>query len=180
LTKKQRGKLASRIYASYRMQLLVHLHIGHKDAVVGRAPSLADQPPKVRQLFARAANTCNEAAADPDAYVTAQFEKFVEYSRFARKNRLPQPHHLHGLGALARYVEYAHTLDDRKSRAATEDSRQVKEFWREERKLKGLTRVTRMLPSDVLTERPEEFTPAFLEHKGVWDLVEDIYDERTC
>lgn len=97
------------------------------------------------------------------------------------KTIVPQPAQLFGLNAQARYVSWKQGRDDDASRQADQFEASVRgSFTLDERKLKSLTKVLRATESDVLVERPEEFTRGFLKAQGVWELVEDRYNERVA
>lgn len=127
-----------------------------------------------RRQFRKAAEACAQVGADPREYIIAQFHRWAEVSALKNKVLVPQPGHLSSLGAQARYVQYKLRKTERESRRApVVKADSSRKFFREERKLSGLVRMLRVMPEDVLTERPEEFTSEFLRHKQVWDLVKD-------
>jgi hypothetical protein len=104
----------------------------------------------------------------------AQFIKFEEYTSFFGKRILPQPAQLQGVKAAARYVAWKLDKEASDRRHTSQHERVVKGFKQDERKLKSLTRMLRMSETDVMVERPEEFSRDFLKHRGMWDLVRDL------
>ncbi len=135
----------------------------------------------MQAAFKKSAIACLGIDASPKLFITAQFEKFDEYGRFKRRNIFPQPQHLYGVQAMARYAEYAAKLEAAKRRQPKKEDEAfpTKQFALEERKLKSLMRVLRVPDTDVLVERPEQFSQGFLEARGVWDLVSEVYNERV-
>lgn len=138
-------------------------------------PSIKKQPLSVHMQFIAAAESCLSVDANPKAYVVAQFKAFAEYSQFFKKRMFPQPTQLAGLGAQARYLKYKAQQEDSAARKPTDDQKQVKTFYREERRLKGLSRMLRLTPEEVLTSRPKEFSKEFLQTQNVWPLVRRQY-----
>lgn len=132
-----------------------------------------------RRCFYKAADICLQLEAEPLDYITAQFKRFSEISEFKKKQLLPQPQHLGSLGAQVRYLEYMQRKEERFTRQLPTVQIGATDA-REERKLKGLARITRMLPEDVLTSRPEEFSKEFLMQKGVWELVRKAWMEAQA
>lgn len=133
-----------------------------------------------RRSFLKAATSCIELGADPREFVVAQFSAFRNASAYHKKFLLPQPSMFASLGARVRYLQFKATSTTRLARRPpeAEDRNARRRFFVEERELKGLARMQRRDPSDVLTETPERFSREFLEHKGVWDVVRDIWEER--
>lgn len=129
--------------------------------------------------FRKAAEACIQVGAEPREFVAAQFKRWGEISQYKNKVLLPMPQHLASVGAQARFIQYKLQKAERSDRQILPDKSHTREFFVENRKLKGLVRVTRQPEEDVLTERPEEFSKQFLKHKGVWRLVEEIWNERT-
>ena len=131
--------------------------------------------------FEKSAIACLGIDAAPKHFILAQFDKFEEYGRHLRRTIYPQPHHLHGVRAMARFADYDARKVAKALRAPKAEGRAERGgvFALEERKLKSLMRVLRVPDTDVLCERPEEFSPDFLEHKGIWDLVSELYAERV-
>ena len=173
--KREQKRIAVELHALYHDKLLSQIHL---QAYAPPSP-FREESRSIRDCFMRAANGCNGVGALPKTYINAQFAKFQQYSSHFKRRIFPQPHHLSGLGAQARCVEYLVDQEDRNARKARPSGRAIaKKFFSEERKLKGMMRMMRSPASDVLTERPEEFTPEFLDHKNVWDLVEDLYEKR--
>ena len=129
----------------------------------------------------KAALACDGIDAQPKKFIIAQFDKFSTYGGYRKKRMFPQPHQLHGLAAQARYIEWKSEQQARDARAVSsvKSAHGRGHFAAEERRLKGFMRMMRATPHEVLTERPEEFTPEFLEHKHVWDLVEELYEQRV-
>ena len=126
--------------------------------------------------FLQAAAACKGCKAEPKKFVMAQFETFMTYARHSKKPRyFPLPCHLTGPGAQIRFIEYQQMKHDTNIQAA-QKPKQQKQFWREERKLRGLVRIYRKPESDVLVDHPCEFTQEFLEMRGVWSVVRDTYE----
>jgi len=172
--------VAEKLYREYYHQLTLTLPTAARHHV--RPPTgyvLTMQPPSVQKAFMTAAHDCIGAGAQSKRWVRAQFVKFEEYSQHYKRKLVPQPAQLFGLAAQHRYVQYVSQLEERKQRADVEPHRIHEKYKREYRKLQRLVRVMRVTESDVLIERPEEFTPDFLDHLGVWDLVCETYAERT-
>lgn len=133
-----------------------------------------------RRWFVRAARICIEEGADAREYVVAQFARWRDASAYHGKFLLPSPHHLGKLGARVRYLQHKATVEVRRSRVvAVDEQDDRRRFYVEERQLKGMARVQRSDPADVIAEQPERFSRAFLEHKGVWDAVKDLWGERA-
>ncbi len=132
-----------------------------------------------RRAFLAAARACMELGADPREYIVGQFSAWREASAYHKKLMWPSPQHLGTLGARVRFLQF-------KAREATRSARvtvveeQVDEgrWFVEERKLRGMARMQRRDPVDVLTEQPEEFSRAFLKYKKVWNVVKDLWEER--
>ena len=132
-----------------------------------------------RRSFLAAARACIELDADPREYVVAQFAKWREASAYHQKFLLPSPQHMGTLAARVRYLQHQAANEIRRSRVATiEPQEDRKRFFVEERKLRGLARMQRRDVVDVLTEQPNQFSREFLKHKGVWGVVEDLWNER--
>lgn len=132
-----------------------------------------------RRAFVSAATVCIQEEADAREYVVAQFAKWREAGAFHRKFMLPSPQHMGTVAARVRYLQHRAEQDVRMSRVATVDSQEDrKRFFVEERTLRGLARIQRRDPVDVLAEQPERFSRAFLEHRGVWGAVSDLWEER--
>lgn len=134
-----------------------------------------------RQWFIRAARICIEEGADAREYVVAQFARWREASAYHKKFLLPSPHHLGKEGARVRYLMHKVTTEIRRSRVVTIDEQPGHQrFYVEERQLKGLARVQRVDPADVIADQPERFSREFLEHKGAWGAVKDLWEERRA
>jgi len=133
----------------------------------------------IRKQFKNAAIAAARIDAVPKKYIMAQFAAFDRYNAIRKRAILPQPNHLHGLGAQARYVEYMHAEANNPSELVQKPKRQVRPFFREERKLRGLSRMLRIPESDVLATKPGEFTQEFLEHRGIWSVVRKRFYIQT-
>lgn len=132
-----------------------------------------------RKCFMRAAQICIDEGADAREFIVAQFACWREASAYHKKFMIPSPHHLGKEGARIRYLQHKVTAEMRKSRVATIDKQDRKRrFYVEERQLGGIARVQRADPADVLAEQPERFSREFLEHKGIWKAVKDLWEER--
>lgn len=129
--------------------------------------------------FRRAAEACLQVGADAREFISAQFKRWAELSQIKNKILLPMPVHLTSVGAQARFIQYKLQKGERQDRQILPEKQHRKEFFIEDRKLKGLVRVLRQPEEEVLTEKPEEFSRAYLKHRGVWCLVSDTWLERT-
>jgi hypothetical protein len=143
--------------------------------------SLEDVDVSARKAFMAAAKACIELGADAREYVVAQFAKWREASAYHKKLLLPSPQHMGTLAARVRYLQHQAGEELRRSRVATIDHQEDrKRFYVEERQLKGLARVQRVDPAEVLASQPERFSRDFLKHRGVWEAMQDIWEERQC
>lgn len=148
-------------------------HHGARDA------TLDDADASDRRWFLRAARICVEEGADAREFIVAQFARWREASAYHKKFMLPAPHHIGKEGARVRYLMHKVTTEVRRSRVITVEKQPRRQrFYVEERQLKGLARVQRVDPADVIAEQPERFSRDFLMHKGVWDAVKDTWQER--
>lgn len=138
--------------------------------------------PQMRKYFEHAAMTCLQLDAEPIEFIRAQFDAFRKYgiARRARVTMMPMPHQLFGLSAAVRYAEYMEqrSADQYRDADHRQNDRVMKEHVREERKLQAMSRRLRRPESEVLAQVPSEFTPAFLQHKGVWTHVKDLYRQQ--
>ena len=186
MTDKQLQKqTAQKIYSAYQMACTANVLAGRAEGNferVGMASSgittplsYADQT--ARRMFMRAATFCLAIDADPVEYVTAQFARFSELTKYLGKTVLPQPAHIASVGGQVRYLEHKRRKAERADRKALPES-EHKKWYREERKLRGLVKMLRVTEEDILADRPEEFSQEFLEHRGVWHLVKDLRSER--
>lgn len=132
----------------------------------------------VKRDFRRAAEACMQVGAEPREFVSAQFKRWSEISQFKNKILLPMPTHLASVGAQARFIQYKLQKEQRTERSVLPDKQHSRTFFVEDRKLKGLVRVLRVPEEEVLCDKPEEFSKLYLKHKGVWQLVEDVWHER--
>ncbi len=133
-----------------------------------------------RRAFIAAARSCIELEADARDFVVAQFSTWREASAYHKKMMWPSPHHFATLAAKIRYLQHKAREEIRIQRVVgkSEDTDEKRRWYVEERELKGLARVQRRDPLEVLTEQPERFSRDFLKHKGVWDVVKDLWEER--
>jgi hypothetical protein len=144
-----------------------------------KARSLRDLNKTGRAAFLAAARACLELDADPREFIAAQFAMWREMSAYHQKLLWPMPSQLGSEAARSRFLMHKAREEVRISRVSVvEDQDEKRRWFVEERTLKSLARVQRRDPIDVLTEQPEEFSRGFLEHKGVWDVVADLWDER--
>lgn len=141
--------------------------------------TLDDVDKSSRRAFLAAATAALELGADAREFVVAQFSKWREASAYHRKFLLPSPQHMGTLGARVRYLQHKVSAETRRSRAVTIDEQPAgKRFYVEERQLRGLARVQRADPADVLADQPDRFSREFLKHKGAWEAVKDVWEER--
>jgi hypothetical protein len=133
-----------------------------------------------RRAFMAAARVCMDEDADAREYVVAQFAVWAEASAFFKKFMLPSPQQMGTEGARVRYLQHHARASIRASRVAVidEDQSTTNRWFVEERKLRGLARIQRRHPSDVLAEQPEQFSMEFLKHKKIWKAVGDLWEER--
>ena len=108
--------------------------------------SLKELTPTERKHFLATAEVVRDLDADPREYVIAQFQAFAEYSAFAGRYLLPMPHQMHTLAAVVRYQRYKGQQELRETRTAPIADKATDAFFREERKLSGLVRMTRRMP----------------------------------
>jgi hypothetical protein len=141
-------------------------------------PPLKTQPLSVQEHFTAAALSCQELGVSPRLYLVAQFSAFAAYSTALKKRVLPMPNQLYGLAAQARYLRYQAEKQDRDDRSVVHIEKQVRGFYREERRLRGLVRMLRLTPDEVLTSRPTDFSREFLRAKFVWSLVADRFEHE--
>lgn len=128
---------------------------------ITRRPCSWDELTKSEQAnFLKTADVVVELGTTPKDYICAQFAAYAEHTRHLGKFVLPQPGALCTLGARVRWLEYAKTKEMREDRKAPKQT-MISKHYREDRKLRGLARVLRMEPAEVLTERPEEFSREF-------------------
>jgi len=140
---------------------------------------LSEVDKSARKAFISAATACMELEADTREYIVAQFAMWREASAYYKKLLWPSPQHLGTLSARVRYLQHQATAEIRLSRVGVNEDQDEKRRWYvEERNLKGLARAHRRDPIDILTEMPEEFSRDFLKHKGVWDVVCDLWEEK--
>lgn len=134
-----------------------------------------------RKAFLSAATICIELEADPRDFIAAQFALWREASAYHKKLLMPSPQHMATLAARVRFIQHQAREEIRVSRVITRDDDggdDKRKWFVEERQLKGLARVQRRDPIDVLTEQPERFSREFLKHKNVWSVVKDLWEER--
>jgi hypothetical protein len=133
-----------------------------------------------RRAFMNAAQACIDLGADPREFIVAQFAMWRSASAYHKKFLLPQPPQLASLAARVRYLQHKANVEIRISRKPKpEEGDGRHRFFVEERHLKGLARMQRRDPVDVLAEQPEQFSIEFLKHKGVWSVVRDLWEERN-
>jgi len=97
---------------------------------------------------------------------------FEEFTRFLGKRIVPQPSQLFGLNAQARYAQWRSEREQEDYRDERKERKVVRgSFTLDERNLKALMRSLRLPETDVLVEKPEEFSIPFLKSKGIYQLV---------
>ena len=180
-------KIARQIFESFQMACRAQLYEARCKAVdFNRAAQLKNQvfsdlsvlDKPTRKHFEIAAQYCVMMGADPRDYVAAQFSKFEELSKDIGRWIIPSPGSLSTLAAQVRYIECMKRKAERTDKKPPKT--EVSKWYRESRRLKGLAKALRMSESDVLAERPEEFSKEYLEYRGVWSIVRDIWIERTA
>ncbi len=140
---------------------------------------LDDVDRSTRRAFLAAATIASEEDADARDYVAAQFAMWRSASAFHKKFMIPSPQQMGTEGARVRYLQHKANVAIRRSRVVTVDEQdEPRRFYVEERQLKGLARVQRADPADVLADQPERFSREFLVHKGAWEVVKDVWEER--
>lgn len=146
---------------------------------VAKSRSFDDLKPADKKSFRAAARVCDELGAPARDFVVAQFAAWREASAYHKKVLWPQPHNLAGLAAHVRYVQHQARQSERLARVfEVEEQDDAQRWYVEERTLKGLARVQRRDPVEVLAEQPEAFSREFLKHRGVWGVVKDLWTER--
>lgn len=144
-----------------------------------QSKKLSDVDSSARRSFIEAAAACIELEADPREYVVAQFAAWRDSSAFHGKVIWASPQQMSTLAARVRYLQHQAREKIRMSRIGkNEDQDENRRWYVEERRLRGLARMQRRDALDVLTEQPEQFSRDFLKHKGVWDVVQDLWEER--
>ncbi len=97
---------------------------------------------------------------------------FEEFTRFLGKRIVPQPTQLFGINAQARYAQWWKEREEDEERSERKAKKVVRgAFTLDERNLKALMRSMRLPESDVLCEKPDEFSIGFLKSKGVYSVV---------
>jgi hypothetical protein len=148
---------------------------------VTKTCSFTDLNKPDRRAFITAAGICIELDADAREYIVAQFAMMRAAGAYIGRILIPSPYQLSTPAARVRYIKHAASEDERHARVAAsvdEDQDESRRWYVEERKLRGFSRMQRRDPIEVMTEQPEQFSRDFLKHKGVWDVVRDIWDER--
>lgn len=172
--------MADEICVLYHEAVRVEVMTLTKGGRLMSARSLNDVDDSARRAFMAAATAAIELEADAREYVVAQFAMWRSASAFHKKLLLPSPQHMGTVGARVRYLQHKANTEVRKSRVVTLEKQDTKQrFYVEERTLKGLARVQRVDPADVMADQPERFSREFLEHKGAWGAVKDVWEERT-
>ena len=175
MTRRTAKKLA-RLYQTYMMEKSIsNMTKGRRMLTEFTDLGLADQ-----KSFMKAAKLVLVLEAKPRDFIVAQFQAFDHYARIFGRIIVPQPSMLSSLGAQARYIQWQLQEREYGHRDSKNTEQVIKGSYREDRKLAGLARMTRLTPSDVLVERPEEFSEEYLKAKGVWPLVADLHRERNA
>lgn len=167
----QLKQLARNLFRHYQGKLMAETtFLGTLDN--SHFETLDAQPNKVQTSFQKASLSCAGVGAKPRDFIEAQFVMFESYTRFLGKRIVPQPTQLHGLTAQARYVQWFKEREEDDDREERKSKKVVRgKFTLDERNLKALMRSLRMPATDVLCEKPDEFSIAFLKEKGVYSLV---------
>lgn len=158
----------------YNTIMMTKLYPGHR----GGLDDFDDLTMTGKDHFLRAARSCTKVNAKPREYLRAQFDAFARMSHGRRQMMFPQPNMIFGLKAQCRYIEWKATQDRIRKQDSDEATPEDKKFFREDRKLQAWSKRSRMPAADILVEHPAEFTKAFLIHKGVWDKVEEKWEEQ--
>lgn len=166
-------QLARKLFRHYHAKLMAETSfLGTLDN--SQFSTLDAEPAKVQTSFQKASLSCAGVGARPRDYIEAQFVMFEEFTRFLGRRIVPQPTQLFGMNAQARYVQWAKERDDEDERSKRKTRRVVRgSFTLDERNLKALMRSLRLPATDVLCEKPDEFSVAFLKHKGVYSIVRE-------
>jgi len=140
-------------------------------------PEWRTQPATVKAAFKKAAETCEWLKAKPQQYMESQFIKFDRLSVYKERPILPQPYHLNGPSAITAYQEYKREMADRRASRAVKSIH--KSFTIEQDKLSSLALFHGCDEQKVLSKLPQEFSKAFLKHKGVWRQVKERFISAT-
>jgi len=171
------GELCILYHEAIRSEVANATKASAKRVMPSRKLDEVDKP--TRKAFFAAARCCIELEADPREYIVAQFGMWREASAFYKKLLWPMPTHLGTLAARVRFLQHKAREEIRVDRVCeVEDQDDKRRWFVEERQLKSIARMQRRDQVDVLTEQPEEFSRDFLKHKGVWDVVCDLWEER--
>jgi len=154
------------VYKLYISLLRVRVHMGAKIKLQPYDELTYTQ----QRHFKRAATDARAVEAEPRLYVAAQFAAFDKFGG-GRKRLLPQPSQMFGIAAQTRYLETISTKEAAHERLKASRKSQHRAFFREERKLKAWCKSKNMTQQEVLLTCSEEFTPEFLEHKGVSECL---------
>ena len=136
-------------------------------------PEWRVQPSTVKLAFKKAASTCEWLGAKPQRFMEAQFIRFDRLSVYKERPILPQPYHLNGPSAITAYQEYKRELLDRRASRSVKSTH--KGFTIEQDKLSSLALFHGCEEEKVLSKLPQEFSRAFLKHKGVWSRVRERF-----
>lgn len=122
--------------------------------------------------FLKAARIIMEVpGTDPKQWVLAQFEGL------AFSKHPPYPTQLYSENARLRYTRFAFSTAVRQERIVTEEDSVGSDFGSEERKVRRISQRLGVSERRVLRDMPREFTKAFLQHRGVWHLVAQRFED---
>lgn len=164
-------KTACRLYRHYQAKLVAEAsYMGQVSMSFER---LAKQPHKVQVCFQKAALSCIGVGAKPREWIEAQFTKFEDYTRYFGKRVIPQPTQIYGLIAQGRFVQWRTERAAQEIRSRRQEITIRSAFAIDERNLKSLCRTLRLPETDVMMQKPEDFSVGFLRSKGLYALVAD-------
>lgn len=173
-----RGKRLRRIAAVYYQACYARTLRWNKFSIVGALRLMTEEQ---RVDFNEAASISGRLNAKPLEYVIAQFAPFDEVSASRGRLILPKPHHLHGPKAELRWEQRDNHKGVRSCAEEIVNTRrrvpgsegdifdveeQVKEFFRDQRKLDNLSVMLKLEPIEVMRRHPAEFSRAFLAKEG--------------
>lgn len=164
-------QIARQLFSHYHAKLMAETSfMGTLDN--SQFSTLDAEPAKVQTSFQKASLSCAGVGAKPRDYIEAQFVMFEKFTQFFGRRVVPQPTQLFGINAQARYAQWFKEREDDEERSERKTKKVVRgKYTLDERNLKALVRSLRMPETDVLCEKPDEFSVDFLKQKGVYSIV---------